>query len=806
MRARFLPSTSTLTVPSGRRSSWRMVPRVPISKMSSGAGSLVLAFFCAARRMSLSCAIASSSAAMDFSRPTKSGTTMCGKTMMSRSGSSGTVRVPGLFPFGSFFSSLRKNIGVLASREGSAGRRCRSVTLRSGEVSRRNPAHIQRPADHPAFPPGHSCARIHRLRTLARAASRRGVPCATWWRSSARRTAAGSPKSWRCPGRWHSERPATRRCEPQRRWCCAHWPTGWSTAGAAPTRWRSSSCLLEPPCGPSGGLCLLLVNDQRRFLLHDALFAEHDLADVLVRGHLVHHVEHRALEDGPQPARAALVVDGLPGHRPQRAVGELELHAVHLQQLAVLLGEGIPRLGEDVHQRHLVQLLQRGHHRQPADELGDHAELEQVLGLNVSQELRHVALVLRGDLRPEPQRLPLLALLDDVLQPAERAAADEEDVGGVYLQELLLRVLPPALGRNVGDGPLDDLQESLLHALAGDVARDRRVLALARDLVDLVDVDDALLRPLDVVVGGLQEVDDDVLHVRADVPGLGQAGGVGDGEGNVEDARQRLRQQRLAAPGGAEQQDVALLQLDVVHRDLALDALVVVVDGDAEDLLRPLLPHHVLVEDGLDLGGPRDAQLLVSRLLLVDLLRDDVVAQPDALVADVDRRPCDQLLDLLLRLSAEGAAEGVVFALVDHGYPNLTLLWRCGRFLDDDLVDQAVLLCLTCAHEVVAVGVLLDAVERLPGVLLHDFIELCLEPQDLLGVELDVACLPAEAPGRLVDHDPRVGERVALALGAGGQQQRAHRRRLPHADGRDLTLHVLHGVVDGQARSHRPAR
>ena len=38
-----------------------------------------------------------------------------------------------------------------------------------------------------------------------------------------------------------------------------------------------------------------------------------------------------------------------------------------------------------------------------------------------------------------------------------------------------------------------------------DVARDRRVVALARDLVDLVDVDDAALRALDVVVGVLQQ-------------------------------------------------------------------------------------------------------------------------------------------------------------------------------------------------------------------------------------------------------------------------------------------------------------
>jgi hypothetical protein len=41
--------------------------------------------------------IASSSALIDFWRPTKSGTTMCGKTMMSRSGKRGTT-MPGRLP------------------------------------------------------------------------------------------------------------------------------------------------------------------------------------------------------------------------------------------------------------------------------------------------------------------------------------------------------------------------------------------------------------------------------------------------------------------------------------------------------------------------------------------------------------------------------------------------------------------------------------------------------------------------------------------------------------------------------------
>ena len=149
---------------------------------------------------------------------------------------------------------------------------------------------------------------------------------------------------------------------------------------------------------------------------------------------------------------------------------------------------------------------------------------------------------------------PLLAdaALDDLLDAGERAAADEQDVGGVDLDELLVRVLAPALGRHRGGGALEDLQQRLLHALAGDVTGDRRVLALAGDLVDLVDVDDAGLGLLDVVVGGLDQLEQDVLDVLADVAGLGERGGVGDGEGHVEHAGQRLGQQRLAAAGGAD--------------------------------------------------------------------------------------------------------------------------------------------------------------------------------------------------------------------------------------------------------------
>jgi hypothetical protein len=218
-------------------------------------------------------------------------------------------------------------------------------------------------------------------------------------------------------------------------------------------------------------------------------------------------------------------------------------------------------------------------------------------------------------------------------------------------------VLAATLRRNVRDRALDDLEERLLHAFARHVARDGGVVALAADLVDLVDVDDAALRALDVVVGVLQELDDDVLDVLADVARFGERGRIGDGERNVEDLREGLGEERFAAARRTEEEDVALLELDVFLGDARVDALVVIVNRDGEDLLRALLADDVLVEDRLYLGGLRDRRGAAVGLLLLHLLRNDVVAEADALVADVDRGPGDELLHFLLRFSAERAVQ-----------------------------------------------------------------------------------------------------------------------------------------------------
>ena len=79
-----------------------------------------------------------------------------------------------------------------------------------------------------------------------------------------------------------------------------------------------------------------------------------------------------------------------PRHLVERLGRELELDAVQLEQPLVLAHEGVARLGEDGDEGRAVELAHGREHREPADELGDHAELEQVLRHDVAEHVVRV--------------------------------------------------------------------------------------------------------------------------------------------------------------------------------------------------------------------------------------------------------------------------------------------------------------------------------------------------------------------------------------------------------------------------------
>ena len=242
------------------------------------------------------------------------------------------------------------------------------------------------------------------------------------------------------------------------------------------------------------------------------------------------------------------------------------------------------------------------------------------------------------------------------------------------------------MGGDVGHGAFEQLQQGLLNTFPGDITGDGGVLALARDLVDLVDVDDSALGLIDVQVSFLQQAQQDVLDVFPDVAGLGEGRGIGHREGNIEQLGQGLSEQGFAASSGTDQKDVALVELGRGFVALALaiplpgQALVVVVDRDGEDLLGLFLSHDLAIEVGLDLLGLGNfgqrwgwlAGFLGGRfalgflglaartgtaMALHQLLVEDLVAEIDALVADVDAWAGDQFAHLILRLPAERALQ-----------------------------------------------------------------------------------------------------------------------------------------------------
>lgn len=86
-----------------------------------------------------------------------------------------------------------------------------------------------------------------------------------------------------------------------------------------------------------------------------------------------------------------------------------------------------------------------------------------------------------------------------------------------------------------------------------------------------------------------------------------------------------------------------------------------------QNLLGPLLPDHVLIEDGADLFRRRKFVPTTFRLRFLHLLADDVIAQVDTLVADKDRGAGNQLAHFVLALAAEGAIQQLAVVLAVAG-------------------------------------------------------------------------------------------------------------------------------------------
>ena len=311
------------------------------------------------------------------------------------------------------------------------------------------------------------------------------------------------------------------------------------------------------------GLSGLLEQTPIDFAGADHVRGNHEVAHLPLHGQVVHQFQHEVFEDHSQAARADLALKCQLRHSLQRVVRKSQPHVFEFEQPLVLFQQRVLRFRQYLDERAFVQIVHDPRDRQAADKFRDQAVADQIARLDLFEQFGVAFLWRRRrSIRVEAQRAPPGALLDNFFQAYERSAAEKKNVRGVHRSKFLMGMLTATLRRHIGNRAFQYLQQRLLHAFAGNVAGDRRVLVFFGNLVDLIDINDALLRLLDVAVRRLQQFQNNVFDVFAHVARFGKRRGIDDRERHIQHARQRLRQQCLARAGRADQQDIGLAQFD----------------------------------------------------------------------------------------------------------------------------------------------------------------------------------------------------------------------------------------------------
>ena len=164
---------------------------------------------------------------------------------------------------------------------------------------------------------------------------------------------------------------------------------------------------------------------------------------------------------------------------------------------------------------------------------------------------------------PEAHYFLADSFLDNFIETDKGAAANKQNFLCINLDVFLVRMFTAALRRNIARAAFEDFQKRLLNSLAGNVAGDGNVVSLTTDLIDLVDVNNADLGPLHIVIRILQQAQNDVLDIFSDITSLSQRRRIGDAKRYIENLRQRFSQQCLARARGPDEENITLFNLNL---------------------------------------------------------------------------------------------------------------------------------------------------------------------------------------------------------------------------------------------------
>ena len=94
-------------------------------------------------------------------------------------------------------------------------------------------------------------------------------------------------------------------------------------------------------------------------------------------------------------------------------------------------------------------------------------------------------------------------------------------------------MLSSALRRNGRRRAFQNFQQRLLHAFPGYVSRNGYVFGLLCNFIDFINIDNPMLRTLDIVIRSLNNLQQYILHVFTDIAGFCQCRSVCNGKRHI---------------------------------------------------------------------------------------------------------------------------------------------------------------------------------------------------------------------------------------------------------------------------------
>ena len=279
--------------------------------------------------------------------------------------------------------------------------------------------------------------------------------------------------------------------------------------------------------------------------------------------------------------------------------------------------------------------------------------------LHHAHKLAHITLIIAADICAKTHGFSIGALFYYLVKPIKGAAADKEDVGGIHLYKLLVGMLAPALGRNICNRTLQQLQHRLLYALAGNITGNGGVLAFSCNFINFIDVDYAFFGALHVKVSRLQKLQQNVLNILTHITRLSESGCIGNCKGHIKHLCHGLGEKGLAAAGGADEQDIALLQLYFVFTAVE-NSLIMIIYSNGKDFFCLVLPDNILVKIGFYLHGFGEllkikGKLFILQLFLHGIGSNNAGAHIHAFLTDIAVIPRYQAVEHILGFAAKRA-------------------------------------------------------------------------------------------------------------------------------------------------------